>query len=62
MTGSSPEFPAALFLCMVCCGILGGVVGRKVNKRIDGQTVSKLFVGLLVVIMGVCCYNFWQYC
>ena len=60
--GRVPEFPAALFLCMVCCGILGGVVGRRVNKRIDGQTVSKLFVGLLVVIMGVCCYNFWQYC
>ena len=60
--GRVPEFPAVLFLCMVCCGILGGVVGRKVNKRIDGQTVSKLFVGLLVVIMGVCCYNFWQYC
>jgi len=59
--GSVPEFPVVLFLCMVCCGILGGVVGRRINKRIDDRTVSKLFLGLLVVIMGVCCYNFFQY-
>lgn len=62
LTGRVPEFPAALFACMVFCGILGGVVGRKINKKIDSQTVSKLFLGLLVVIMGVCCYNFFQYC
>ena len=60
--GKVPEFPAVLFACMVCCGILGGVVGRKINKRIDSQMVSKLFLGLLVVIMGVCCYNFFRYC
>lgn len=59
--GNVPEFPVALFICMVCCGILGGMVGRKINKRIDSNTVSKLFLGLLVVIMGVCCYNFFQY-
>lgn len=56
-----PAFPPVLFVCMVCCGILGGMVGRRINKRIDGNTVSKLFLGLLVVIMGVCCYNFFQY-
>ena len=60
--GKVPEFPAVLFACMVCCGILGGVVGRKINKRIDSQMVNKLFLGLLVVIMGVCCYNFFRYC
>lgn len=60
--GKVPEFPVVLFACMVCCGILGGVVGRKINKRIDSQMVNKLFLGLLVVIMGVCCYNFFRYC
>ena len=59
--GKVPEFPVLLFCCMVCCGILGGVVGRKINKKIDSQTVNKLFLGLLVVIMGVCCYNFYRY-
>ena len=62
ISGKVPEFPFALFACMVCCGILGGVVGRKVNNKIDSQTVSKLFLGLIVVIMMICCYNFFQYC
>ena len=62
VTGKVPEFPVVLFAAMVCCGILGGVVGRKINRRIDNATVDKLFLGLLTVIMLVCCYNFWQYC
>ncbi len=56
-----PDFPVILFVCMVCCGILGGVVGRKINKKIDGKTVSKLFLILMVVIMCICCYNFFRY-
>ena len=62
LTGSIPEFPGTLFACMVCCGILGSVIGRRINQKIDGQTASKLFLGLLVVIMGICCYNFFRYC
>ena len=59
--GKVPDFPVGLFACMVCCGILGGAVGRKINKKIASQTVSKLFLGLMVVIMGICCYNFCRY-
>ena len=62
VTGKVPEFPVILFAVMVCCGILGGVVGRKINRRIDNAAVDKLFLGLLTVIMLVCCYNFYQYC
>ena len=61
VTRRVPEFPVLLFVCMVFCGIMGGVVGRRINRKIDSQTVSKLFLGLLVVIMAVCCYNFLQY-
>lgn len=59
--GKVPDLPPLLFAGMVCCGILGGVVGRKINKKIDSQTVSKLFLGLMVLIMGICCYNFYRY-
>lgn len=61
VAGRVPEFPMVLFSAMVFCGIMGGVVGRRINKKIASQTVNKLFLGLLVVIMGVCCYNFFQY-
>jgi len=59
--GKVPQFPVALSICMMGCGILGGVVGRKINKCIDDKMVRKLFLGLLAVIMGVCCYNFFRY-
>ena len=61
VTGTVPEFPLALLAVMILCGILGGAVGRKINKKIDNGTVDKLFVGLLVVIMGICVYNFLQF-
>ena len=59
LCGRVPEVPLALLLCMVCCGILGGMVGRRINKRISSRTVDKLFLILLVIIMGVCVYNFF---
>jgi uncharacterized membrane protein YfcA len=56
--GNVSEFPAMLFAIMVLCGILGGMVGRSISKRIGDGAVNKLFFGLNVVIMGICCYNF----
>lgn len=57
-----PSFPIALFACMVAAGILGGIVGRKINKRIDAGMVHRMLIILIVVIMLICCYNFYQYC
>lgn len=42
------------------CGI-GGFAGRKVNSRIDDRAVDKLFIGLMVVIMGICVFNMIKY-
>lgn len=61
VTGAVPEFPAPLLGVMIQCGILGGVVGRKINKKIDNAAVDKLFIGLLTVIMFVCVYNYMQF-
>lgn len=58
--GTVPDFPAALLAGMVLCGILGGIVGRRINKKIDDKTVKKLFFGMLCVIMAICVYNFYR--
>ena len=46
---------------MVVCGIAGGMIGRKVNSRIDDMVVDKLFIGLMVVIMCINVFNVWKY-
>ena len=46
---------------MVVGGIGGGMLGRVANKRLDNAAVDKLFVGLMVVIIGISLYNTWQY-
>lgn len=56
-THTVPEFDVRLLVLMVSGGILGGVVGRIINRYIDESTVSKLFMGLMVVIMLLCIYN-----
>ena len=56
-----PDFPLALLVAMAACGIAGGIVGRRINKKLDSAAVDRLFVGLLIVIMCVCVYNFLQF-
>ena len=52
-----PEFRIPALLLMVAGGIGGGIVGRKLNRRMDNRAVDKLFVGLMVLIVGICIYN-----
>ena len=52
VTRTVPEFGFGLFVLMVGGGIFGGVAGRFVNR---------LFIGLMVVIMGICVYNIIQF-
>ena len=58
-----PAFDGILLSLMIFGGILGGMAGRAVNKRIGDRAVSRLFIGLMVGISALCAYNvlvFWQ--
>ncbi len=63
MTFMSKSYPTDLFhildllVGMMICGVLGGVIGKKVNKKIPTETVDKLFVILIYVILALCIYN-----
>ncbi len=61
VTGTVPDVSLFLLVLMIAGGIAGGIAGRKVNKRINGETVNKLFIGLMGVIMLICVYNIWQF-
>lgn len=57
LTGTMPEISIVYGLLMVGGGILGGNIGSIVNKRIDEKAVNKLFIVLLMVIIGINVYN-----
>lgn len=61
VTHTVPSFDVPSLVLMVIGGILGGMLGRTCNKRMDNAAVNKLFIGLMGVIMLFCCYNVWQY-
>lgn len=56
-TGTIPEVRASYLIAMVVGGILGGTLGSKVNKKIDEEGVNKLFIALMIVIVGINIYN-----
>lgn len=37
--------------------MLGGMGGRVLNRRLSGEQVTRLFIGLMLVIVGICLYN-----
>lgn len=60
-TGTIPDVEITYFLGMVIGGILGGTLGSKVNKKIDGEGVNKLFIILMIVIIGINIYNAFKF-
>ena len=52
-----PAFRLLALVLMVAGGIGGGIAGRKLNRKMDNRAVDKLFIGLMVVIVGICIYN-----
>lgn len=46
-----------MLIGMMICGIYGGIIGKKINKKIPASAVDKLFNALIVVIMALCVWN-----
>lgn len=61
VTRTVPEFSIWLLVVMTIGGILGGMSGRIINKKIDSKVVDKLFIGLMTVIIGINIYNIYQF-
>ena len=61
VTHTVPDYSIVTLALMVGGGILGGIAGRFVNKKIDSHAVDKLFICLMAVIIGISVWNAWQY-
>lgn len=61
ITSTVPEFDSITIAIMVIGGITGGIMGRLVNKKLNNQSVEKLFVGLMGLIICICIYNSYYF-
>ena len=55
--GTVPAFSWVMLAVMIPGGILGGIFGRWINKKIASETVDKLFIALMCVIICINIYN-----
>lgn len=58
---SVPPFDTAVLISMIIAGIAGGVIGKSICKKINNETVDKLFIALLTVICFICAINFYKF-
>ena len=57
VSGTVPEFTWGNLAAMVSAGALGGFISARLHKKLSSELTDKLFIGLLIVILGICVYN-----
>ncbi len=61
ITASVPDFRWPVLMLMAAGGLAGGILGRKLNRHMDGKAVENLFVLLMMVIICISIFNAWRY-
>ncbi len=61
VTGSWPDITPMLLAFMIAGGLSGGWWGRRLNRQMEAMTVDKLFIALLVVIIGISFYDIYKF-
>lgn len=56
-----PEFDPTYLVLMVLAGMIGGILGSKINRQVSSAAVDRLFAGLLIAIVLICVYNAWRF-
>ena len=60
-SSSVPETDILTLAIMIISGVIGGFVGRKINKKMSSKAVDTLFCCMLVTIVGISVYNLIKY-
>lgn len=61
VNGTIPEFNLSILILMTLGGICGGICGRLINRHISDKTVEKLFLSLMILIIGINFYNMFVF-
>jgi len=61
VAGSVPPFEWSALALMVAGGIGGGIVGRKLYKKMDLKAVNVLYICLMGIIVSISIYNCIKY-
>lgn len=61
VTNTVPSFSWVVWVLMVAGGISGGVIGRRLSRRLENAQVDRLFTGMMILIMLICVYNAWRF-
>lgn len=60
-TGTVPDIKVEYLLLMVIGGIFGGRLGNRIHKLITERNVQRLFIGLMLIIIGINLYNIYKF-
>ena len=60
-TKTIPDSEWIALILMVAGGIIGGMTGRAVNKKLDSKAVDRLFICLMIIIIGISIFNSIRY-
>lgn len=59
--GGLPEFELVALVGICIAAVSGSVLGRRAAKRISSSATDKLYLCSLVLIAGICTYNFVRF-
>lgn len=60
-SSSVPEIDILTLAIMIVSGVIGGYVGRRINKKMSSKSVDTLFCFMLITIVGISIYNLVKY-
>ena len=61
LKGAVPSFGVGTLLLMMAGGVCGAMIGGRINKTISPVRVRALYIGLMLTIVAMSCWNFYSF-
>lgn len=55
--GTVPDFPLHCLPVMTAAGVIGGMLGTRINRSLSASAAARLFDVLLLAVIGICICN-----